>query len=284
MRRGWAFALVVVLGLPVLVATSQAVASAPATATASASASVSTATSGPSLAAGRQVTIDYCNHQKARITEPTALHGPAPAAVYVHGGSWVSGDYDTGGFIIDRIGPALASRGFVVVSLNYRLGPRRHWPDQIVDVKCAIRYLRANASHFHIDPERDRRLGPERGRPPGGTARHRRPRGGLGHRRLPRRVERGAGGRRHGGAERPAHPGQPGRGDLRRQELRLTARPRAGQTAGRRPQAGQPGLLRQTRRPAVLALRLEQRRDRLSEAVGGAGLVPRRGAASPTRW
>ena len=104
------------------------------------------------LPAGQQVTINYCNHQKARITEPAALDGPAPAVVYVHGGDWVSGDYDTGGFIINRIGPALAARGFVVVSLNYRLGPRRHWPDQIVDVKCAIRYLRANAHYFNIDP------------------------------------------------------------------------------------------------------------------------------------
>ncbi len=104
------------------------------------------------LAAGQQVTIRYCNNQKARITEPTAFHGAAPAAVYVHGGSWVSGDYDTGGFIIDRIGPALAARGFVVVSLDYRLGPHDHWPAQIVDVKCAIRYLRANAGRFHIDP------------------------------------------------------------------------------------------------------------------------------------
>ena len=97
------------------------------------------------LTAGQQVTVRYCNNQEARITEPTALHGPAPAAVYVHGGSWVSGDYDTGGFIINRIGPALAARGFVVVSVNYRLGPRGHWPDQIVDAKCAIRFLRANA-------------------------------------------------------------------------------------------------------------------------------------------
>jgi acetyl esterase/lipase len=103
------------------------------------------------LVAGQQVTIRYCNNQKARITEPTSLRGPAPAAVYVHGGSWVSGDYDTGGFIISKIGPALADRGFVVVSLNYRLGPHDHWPAQIVDVKCAIRYLRANARHFHID-------------------------------------------------------------------------------------------------------------------------------------
>jgi acetyl esterase/lipase len=103
------------------------------------------------LDAGQQVTIRYCNNQKARITEPAHLRGPAPAAVYVHGGSWVSGDYDTGGFIISKIGPALAGRGFVVVSLDYRLGPRDHWPAQIVDVKCAIRYLRANAKRFHID-------------------------------------------------------------------------------------------------------------------------------------
>ena len=108
---------------------------------------------GGQLSAGRQVIIRYCNNQEARITEPAVLHGRAPAAVYVHGGSWVSGDYDTGGFIINRIGPALAARGFVVVSLNYRLGPHDHWPAQIVDVKCAIRYLRANARRFHIDPK-----------------------------------------------------------------------------------------------------------------------------------
>jgi acetyl esterase/lipase len=146
MRRGGACAIVVAFGLVVLAA-GTASASAAATST---STSISTSTS--SLAPGQKVTIRYCNDQEARVTEPATLHGPAPVAVYVHGGSWVSGDYDTGGFIIDRIGPALAARGFVVVSLNYRLGPRGHWPDQIVDVKCAIRYLRANAPHFHIDP------------------------------------------------------------------------------------------------------------------------------------
>src|SRR6202034_4480136 len=76
---------------------------------------------GGQLSAGRQVIIRYCNNQEARITEPAVLHGRAPAAVYVHGGSWVSGDYDTGGFIISSIGPALAARGFVVVSLDYRV-------------------------------------------------------------------------------------------------------------------------------------------------------------------
>jgi acetyl esterase/lipase len=107
----------------------------------------------PTLTAGQKVTVTYCNHEQARITEPPTLNGPAPAAVYVHGGSWVSGDYDTGGFIIDQIGPALAAKGFVVVSVNYRLGASRPWPAQIEDVKCAIRYLRANASALNVNPD-----------------------------------------------------------------------------------------------------------------------------------
>ena len=111
-----------------------------------------TAHPAPTLTAGQYATVTYCNHQQARITEPATLHGPAPAAVYVHGGSWVSGNYDTGGFLISTIGPKLASQGFVVVSLDYRLGPKAKWPDQIVDVKCAIRYLRANAHQLNIDP------------------------------------------------------------------------------------------------------------------------------------
>ena len=141
MRRGWACSIVVAMAI-----LAGGVMSAGAATTPTFSAV------GGQLSAGRQVIIRYCNDQEARITEPATLHGRAPAAVYVHGGSWVSGDYDTGGFIINRIGPALAARGFVVVSLDYRLGPHDHWPAQIVDVKCAIRYLRANARRFHIDP------------------------------------------------------------------------------------------------------------------------------------
>ncbi len=146
MRRGSAFALICLPGIAVLAACASASPTPPEAGRGSSPASA------PTLAAGRQATVEYCNHQKALITEPATLHGLAPAAVYVHGGSWVSGDYDTGGFIIDSIGPALADRGLVVVSLDYRLGPREHWPDQIEDVKCAIRYLRANAHRLHIDP------------------------------------------------------------------------------------------------------------------------------------
>jgi acetyl esterase/lipase len=106
----------------------------------------------PTLGAGQQATVTYCNHQKAHITEPATLHGPAPTALYVHGGSWISGNYKTGGFLINTIGRQLASEGFVVVSIDYRLGPKARWPDQIIDVKCAVRYLRANAVGLNIDP------------------------------------------------------------------------------------------------------------------------------------
>jgi acetyl esterase/lipase len=64
----------------------------------------------------------------------------------------VAGNDETGGFIISKIGPALAARGFVVMSLDYRLGPASPWPDQIEDVMCAVRYLRAHAGTLHVDP------------------------------------------------------------------------------------------------------------------------------------
>jgi acetyl esterase/lipase len=146
MRRGFAAAAVCAVGIGALAACSSASPTPPAEVTAN------TPVAAPTLAAGQQATVTYCHHQVARITEPATLRGPAPAAVYLHGGSWVSGNFDTGGFISDTIGPDLAAKGFVVVGVDYRLGPTEKWPDQIADVKCAIRYLRANARQLHIDP------------------------------------------------------------------------------------------------------------------------------------
>jgi acetyl esterase/lipase len=106
----------------------------------------------PPLAAGQTINVTFCSDQTARISAPANLDKPAPAAVYVHGGSWIGGDQDTGGFIISEIGPALTAAGFVVANVNYRLGPDAQWPAQIEDLKCAIRYLRAYAKKLHIDP------------------------------------------------------------------------------------------------------------------------------------
>ena len=106
----------------------------------------------PPLAAGQTINVTFCNDQTARISAPGNLDKAAPGAVYLHGGSWIGGDQDTGGFIISEIGPALNAAGFVVANVNYRLGPEAKWPAQIEDAKCAIRYLRAYAKKLHIDP------------------------------------------------------------------------------------------------------------------------------------
>jgi acetyl esterase/lipase len=73
--------------------------------------------------------------------------------VYLHGGSWIGGNQESGGFIISEIGPALNAAGFVVANVDYRLGPAAKWPAQIEDAKCAIRYLRAYAKQLHINPK-----------------------------------------------------------------------------------------------------------------------------------
>ncbi len=108
----------------------------------------------PQALPGQSVTVTYCHGEQAKITEPEHLGKDAPAAVYLHGGSWISGDHTSGGFIIDDIGKSLNAHGFVTMAANYRLGPAAPWPAQIVDAKCAVRYLRANAKALHVDPDR----------------------------------------------------------------------------------------------------------------------------------
>ncbi len=93
--------------------------------------------------------LPYCNSQKLDLYIPrAAVTRPLPIAMYVHGGGMTSGDKsDLSPVFLDT----LASAGYAVVSVNYRLAPRFRFPAQIEDVKCAIRYLRANASRYGLD-------------------------------------------------------------------------------------------------------------------------------------
>jgi len=74
--------------------------------------------------------------------------GPFPVILYLHSGAWVTGDRFGG--------PAVrqASRGYAVASIDYELAPDAIWPAQIEDCKAAVRWLRANAARFHLDPAR----------------------------------------------------------------------------------------------------------------------------------
>ena len=77
---------------------------------------------------------------------------PTPVAVYVHGGGWTQGSKTGGAGLIAM--PELLQRGYLVASIDYRLAPEFKFPAQIQDAKCAIRFLRAHAKEYDLDPER----------------------------------------------------------------------------------------------------------------------------------
>jgi acetyl esterase/lipase len=87
---------------------------------------------------------------KLDIVRPKGFFTAAPAVVFIHGGGWSTGDKAGG----TRMLEPLARRGYVGVTVNYRLSGEAIFPAQIEDVKCAIRYLRANAVSLGVDPDR----------------------------------------------------------------------------------------------------------------------------------
>ena len=77
---------------------------------------------------------------------------PAPVVIYLHGGGWAEGERSTG--LYPWLNPLLAAHGFLTVSVTYRLSRFAPFPAQIHDAKAAVRWLRAHASEYHINPDR----------------------------------------------------------------------------------------------------------------------------------
>ncbi len=76
--------------------------------------------------------------------------GPrAPVLVEVHGGGWTSGDK---ALAASPMMAHLAERGWVCVTVNYRLGPAHRWPSMIVDVKRAIAWVKEHIAEHGGDP------------------------------------------------------------------------------------------------------------------------------------
>jgi acetyl esterase/lipase len=77
--------------------------------------------------------------------------GPFPLIIWVHGGGWSSGD--------KALSPSGAqvrqtTRGYAVASINYRLSQQAQFPAQVEDCKAAVRWLRAHAAQYDLDPAR----------------------------------------------------------------------------------------------------------------------------------
>ncbi len=104
--------------------------------------------------------VDYLpagRAEKADLYLPTELAPGArsPVLLWIHGGGFTGGDKAQKREL--NIGTNLASRGYVVMSINYLLqakGGAPIWPQNLHDCKTAVRWLRANAARLHLDPDR----------------------------------------------------------------------------------------------------------------------------------
>lgn len=78
----------------------------------------------------------------------TPAEKPLPLLVWIHGGGWVGGSKANPPYL------NLLQRGYVVASIEYRFSQKAPFPAQIQDCQAAIRFLRANAKKYSIDPEK----------------------------------------------------------------------------------------------------------------------------------
>ena len=84
------------------------------------------------------------------IARPEKASGKLPVIVVIHGGGWQGGNFKVH---IPQI-LEFAKQGFASATIQYRLVPKARFPAQVEDVKCGVRYLRANAEKYNIDPDR----------------------------------------------------------------------------------------------------------------------------------
>jgi acetyl esterase/lipase len=110
-------------------------------------------------------TVTYCTDGGKPLSldvyEPPSGTAPRPLLIFVHGGSWAFGSSSIAAQSqpIQQVVAGVLRMGFAVASLNYRLAPADTWPAQIIDVRCAIRYLRSTAGRWGVDPHRFAAMG-----------------------------------------------------------------------------------------------------------------------------
>ena len=98
--------------------------------------------------------VAYANQspaQKLDIYLPNEGEGAFPVIISIHGGAFKMGD--KGDFQVNAMLEGL-KRGYAVVSINYRLSGEAIFPAQIYDVKAAIRWVKANAKTYKLNPEK----------------------------------------------------------------------------------------------------------------------------------
>ena len=78
------------------------------------------------------------------------LDGKAPVLLQVPGGGWMLGDRRPQAYPLMG---ALADRGWICVSIGYRVSPKHQWPAHIIDVKQALAWVKENIAEYGGDPD-----------------------------------------------------------------------------------------------------------------------------------
>lgn len=78
-----------------------------------------------------------------------------PAVIMIHGGGWRSGNKSQMQFI----GKEIAAKGYSCFSIEYRLSLEAKYPEGVIDVKNAIKFIKDNAAKFNVDPNKITVLG-----------------------------------------------------------------------------------------------------------------------------
>ena len=96
--------------------------------------------------------LEYCNIDgtslKLDLALPAEGEGPFPGLIFIHGGAWVSGERE----IYHLYTYHFAQQGYAAATISYRLSGQAKFPAAVQDVKCAVRWMRANAATYNIDP------------------------------------------------------------------------------------------------------------------------------------
>jgi len=97
--------------------------------------------------------IEFSNpdeqHLQLNMARPKDGDALLPAVVCIHGGGFRAGTRDGWNGRCKK----LAENGYVAVTVTYRLAPKYPFPAAVYDVKAAVRWLRANAAKYHINPK-----------------------------------------------------------------------------------------------------------------------------------
>ena len=86
---------------------------------------------------------------KLDVYQPPEALSNAPGIVVVRGGAWRRGDKTFFGYIASQ----LAAEGFVTASIEYRTSDEAKFPAAVHDVKAAVRWMRAHAAEYGINPD-----------------------------------------------------------------------------------------------------------------------------------